>query len=126
MSMNNAVFDAITNSEDEMITRAKIDKKQACIYLRAYIIIRLLFFDEFVISDSSINLNRALRTLISTKEGGSGIYDLKKVPQADFGKLLESGLIKLAARDIYKGNFSERLRIAQNDKEYVDCFLSLG
>lgn len=118
--MNNAVFDAITNSEDEMIRRAKIDKKQACIYLRAYIIIRLLFFDEFVISDSSINLNRALRTLISAKEGGSENYDLKKLPQADFGELLESGLIRLAARDIYKGNFSERLRIAQDDKEYVD------
>ena len=89
-------------------------------YLRAYMIIRLLFFKEFVISDSSINLNRALRTLILSGEGNNGDYDLRKLPHADFGALIEEGGIKLAARDIYKGSFSESLRIAQNNKKHVD------
>lgn len=116
MAGKNSVFDSITNSEDEMIKRAGILKSQACVYLRAYMIIRLLFFKEFVISDSSINLNRALRTLILSGEGNNGDYDLRKLPHADFGELIEDGGIKLAARDIYKGSFSESLRIAQNNK----------
>lgn len=120
MSGKNSVFDSITNSEDEMIKRAGISKSQACVYLRAYMIIRLLFFKEFVISDSSINLNRALRTLILSGEGNNGDYDLRKLPHADFGELIEEGGIKLAARDIYKGSFSESLRIAQNNKKHVD------
>lgn len=119
METNNSIFDSITNSEDEMIKIAHIKKEQACLYLRAYIIIRLLFFHEFVISDSSINLNRALRTLILEHEG-NGFYDLSKLPEADFGKLIESGSIKLAARESCRGNFSDRLREIQSDKKRVD------
>lgn len=118
MPMNNSLFDPITNSEDEMIKRAGIKRRQAAFYLRAYIIARLLLCRELVISDSSINLNRALRTLISASES-EGIYDLREV-QSDFKCLIENGNIKLAARDIYKGNFSDSLRIAQNNKENVD------
>lgn len=119
MAANNSIFDPITNSEDEMIKKANIRNGQACLYLRAYIIIRLLFFHEFVISDSSINLNRALRTLILSDEG-KGFYDLSKLPEADFGKLIEDGSIKLAARDICRGNFSDRLRDIQSNKKRVD------
>lgn len=120
MAIRNSVFDTIINSEDEMINQAKIKRGQACVYLRAYIMIRLLLFEEVVISDSSINLNRALRTLI-LKDEGKGKYNLKGLPPKDeFSKLIEKGNIKLAARDIYKGNFSERLREAQNNKKRVD------
>lgn len=120
MAIRNSVFDTMINSEDEMIKQAKINRREACVYLRAYIMIRLLLFDEVVISDSSINLNRALRTLILESEG-KGKYNLKGLPPKDeFGKLIEKGNIKLAARDIYKGNFSERLREAQNNKKHVD------
>lgn len=120
MEIKNCVFDTMLNSEDEMIKQANIKREQACVYLRAYIMIRLLLFDEVVVSDSSINLNRALRTLILEEEGG-GKYNLNGLPWKDeFSKLIEKGHIKLAARDIYKGNFSERLREAQNNKKHVD------
>lgn len=120
MEINDVVFDSITNSEDKMIERFRIPKGQACVYLRAYIMMRLLFFKELVISDSSINLNRALRTLILQDEGGSR-YDYRKLPRkADFAKLIKEGSIKLAARDDYKGSFSQSLRNAQNNKKYVD------
>lgn len=116
---NNSIFDPITNSEKEMVMRARIPEAQAPSYLRAYIIIRLLFSREFVITDSSINLNRALRTLILREEGGLH-YDDRMLPDADFAQLLEDGTIKLAARDEFKGNFSKRLRDAQRNKKYVD------
>lgn len=119
MVTNDIVFDSITNSEDKMIERFKIKRGQACVYLRAYIIMRLLFFKEFVISDSSINLNRALRTLILQSEGGIH-YDYRKLPPADFAELIKAGSIKLAARDDYKGCFSQSLRNAQNNKKGVD------
>lgn len=124
MAIRDAVFDSITNSEDKMIQRFKIRKGDACLYLRAYMMIRLFFFEEFVISDSSINLNRALRTLILEEEGkneyGKRKYDLRNLPPADFGELIRDGSIKLAARDIYKGNFSDALRNAQGNKTRVD------
>lgn len=119
MAINDAIFDSITNSEDKMIERFKIPESQACMYLRAYMMMRLFFFREFVISDSSINLNRALRTLILRDEGKNK-YDLRKLPPADFGELIKDGTIKLAARDVYKGSFSESLRNAQNNKKLVD------
>lgn len=119
MAIRDAIFDSITNSEDKMIQRFKIQRSKACLYLRAYMMIRLFFFEEFVISDSSINLNRALRTLILAEEGGNK-YDLRKLPPADFGELIKDGSIKLAARDIYKGSFSDALRNAQNNKKRVD------
>lgn len=118
MAVQDAIFDAITNSEDKMLERFKISKNQACFYLRAYIMIRLFFFEEFVISDSSINLNQALRTLILAEEG-RGSYDLRNLPPADFGELIKNGTIKLAARDIYKGDFADALRNAQNNKRHV-------
>lgn len=43
MAINDAIFDSITNSEDKMIERFRIPRGQACMYLRAYIMIRLLF-----------------------------------------------------------------------------------
>lgn len=119
MAIKDAIFDSITNSEDKMVQRFKIRKSKACLYLRAYMMIRLFFFEEFVISDSSINLNQALRTLILREEGGLK-YDLRKLPPADFGELIKDGSIKLAARDIYKGSFSDALRNAQNKKKRVD------
>ncbi len=119
MIIKNSVFDSITNSEDEMIKRANIKESQACVYLRAYIIIRLLFFDEFIISDSSINLNRALRTLIDSGER-KRTYDLRKVPEADFGELIRNGSIKLAARDIYKNDFFRSFSDRQMNKKLVD------
>ena len=115
----NAVFDSITNSEDKMIERFRIPKGQACVYLRAYIMMRLLFFKELIISDSSINLNRALRTLISQDEGGQH-YDYRNLPQADFAELIKEGSIKLASRDDYKGSFSQSLRNVQSNKKRVD------
>lgn len=117
--IKSAVFDLITNSEDKMVEQFKIQKSQSCVYLRAYIIMRLLFFKEIVISDSSINLNRALRTLILQEEGRQH-YDYRNLPPADFAKLIENGSIKLAARDIYRGNFSRSLRDAQSNKKRVD------
>lgn len=119
METNDVVFDSITNSEDKMIERFKIPRGQACVYLRAYIMMRLLFYKEFVISDSSINLNRALRTLILQDEGGRH-YDYRKLPPPDFAELIKEGAIKLAARDDYKGSFSQGLRDAQSDKKRVD------
>ncbi len=120
MTMKNSVFDSITNSEDEMIKRVGIKRAEACTYLRAYIIMRLLFYSEFVISDSSINLNKAFRTLILNEEDKKGAYDLSKVPRADFGQLIENGSIRIAARDVYKGSFSEKLRDVQKSKKFVD------
>lgn len=119
MEIDNTVFDSVTNSEDKMIEQFNIPKGQACVYLRAYIIMRLLFFKELVISDSSINLNRALRALILQSEGG-GHYDYRKLPPADFEELIQVGAIKLAARDDYKGSFSQSLRNAQNNKIGLD------
>lgn len=119
MAIKDAIFDSITNSENKMIKRFNIQRGEACMFLRAYIMIRLLFFEEFVISDSSINLNRALRTLILPDEGKNK-YDLRKLPPADFGELIKNGSIKLAVRDIYKGSFSERLRDAQKNKKRVN------
>lgn len=116
---NNSIFDPITNSEYEMVMRAGIRKKQACLYLRAYIIIRLLFSREFVITDSSINLNRALRNLI-LREDSQETYDFRRVPDADFKQLIEDGTIRLAARDDHKGRLSEGLRKAQSSKKHVD------
>lgn len=116
---SNAVFDSIVNSEDEMLKCVDLRKSQACIYLRAYIIVRLIFFRQFVISDSAVNLNRAFRTLLLTGEG-EGHYDLSPLPSADFEWLVREGFIRFAARDIYKGNFSERLRVAQQNKIKVD------
>lgn len=60
-----------------------------------------------------------MRTLILQDEGKNK-YDLRKLPPADFGELIKDGSIKLAARDIYKGSFSESLRNAQNNKKRVD------
>ena len=120
MAINYAVFDSMTNSEDKMIEQFKIPRGQACVYLRAYIIMRLLFFKELVISDSSINLNRALRTLILRDEGGQ-LYDYRRLPkESDFAKLIKEGSIKLAARDDYRGSFSQSLRNAQSNKKRVD------
>lgn len=120
MEFKYSVFDTMLNSEDEMIKQANINKGQACVYLRAYIMIRLLLFGEIVVSDSSINLNRALRTLILENEG-KGEYDLSGLPTNDkFDELIEKGYIKLAVRDIYKDNFSESLRVLQNNKKHID------
>lgn len=63
--MNRALFDSITNSEDEMILRTGIKRYHVCTYLRAYIMTLLCFEPRLVISDSAVNLNRAFRTLIS-------------------------------------------------------------
>ncbi len=119
MEKGNAVFDSIINSEDEMIKRANITKAEACVYLRAYIIINLFFFKELVISDTSINLNQALRTLILCKEG-ERVYDLRRCATADFDWLISEGYIKLAARDIFRGNISESLREAQKKNKNVE------
>lgn len=118
---NSSIFDPITNSEDAMIMQAHISKGQAASYLRAYIIIRLLFSHEFVITDSSICLNRALRMLILKEEGGLH-YDDRMLADADFAQLIEDGTIKLASRDDYKGDFSKNLkslRNVQNSKKHV-------
>lgn len=118
---NNSIFDPITNSEDAMVMQAHIPEGQAATYLRAYIIIRLLFSREFVITDSSICLNRALRTLILREEGGLH-YDDRMLADADFAQLIKDGTIKLASRDAYKGDFSQNLknlRNAQNSKKHV-------
>ncbi len=47
--MDNALFDKITNSEDEMIARAGIPRYKACTYLRAYIMASLCFEPHLVI-----------------------------------------------------------------------------
>lgn len=117
--MEYALFDKITNSEDEMISRAGIPKYKACTYLRAYIMASLCFEPYFVISDTSVNLNRAFRTLVDYDEGAD--YMLDDLPrEADFDKLIEEGHIRFAARDKYKGNFSDALRKSQEKMTEVD------
>ena len=59
--MEYALFDKITNSEDEMILNAGIPKRKACTYLRAYIMASLCFEPYFVISYSSVFLKGAFR-----------------------------------------------------------------
>lgn len=117
--MNKALFDSITNSEDEMILRAGIKKYHACTYLRAYIMASLCFTPQLVVSDSTVNLNRAFRALIDYKEG-EGAYNLDYLPKADFETLIRDGHIRFAARDTYKGDFSEALRISQSNLKGVD------
>lgn len=117
--MEYALFDKITNSEDQMISNAGIPKYKACTYLRAYIMASLCFEPYFVISDTSVNLNRAFRTLVDYKEGAR--YALEELPmEADFGRLIKEGHIRFAARDKYKGNFSVALRKSQEKMRNVD------
>lgn len=117
--MNRALFDSITNSEDEMILRTGIKKYHACTYLRAYIMASLCFEPQLVVSDSAVNLNRAFRTLIDYDEG-AGYYKLEYLPKADFEWLIRNGHIRFAARDTYKGDFSEALRMSQRNMKGVD------
>lgn len=117
--MNRALFDSITNSEDEMILRTGIKRYHACTYLRAYIMASLCFEPRLVISDSAVNLNRAFRTLIDYEEG-AGNYKLEYLPKADFDWLIRNGHIRFAARDTYKGDFSEALRVSQKNMKGVD------
>ena len=117
--MDNALFDKITNSEDEMIARAGIPRYKACTYLRAYIMVSLYFEPHLVISDTSVNLNRAFRTLVDDREGAG--YTLEDLPQdADFDRLIQKGHIRFAARDRYRGNFSDALRVSQEKMKGVD------
>ncbi len=118
-SNDNALFDKITNSEDQMIESANIPRRKACTYLRAYIMASLCFEPYFVISDTSVNLNKAFRTLISYDEGPE--YTTEDLPErADFDWLIQTGHIRFAARDKYKGNFSDALRISQKNLKEVD------
>ncbi len=117
--MKMALFDPITNSEDEMVLRAGIPRYKACTYLRAYIMASLCFEPQFVISDTSVNLNKAFRTLVDYDEGD--IYTLEDLPQwADFDWLIHNGYIRFAARDKFKGNFSDALRKSQSKMKHVD------
>ena len=117
--MEYALFDNITNSEDEMILRAGIPRNKACTYLRAYIMASLCFEPHFVISDTSVNLNRAFRTLVDYDEGIDFVKD--DLPQkADFDELIREGHIRFAARDKYKGSFSDALRESQQKMTKVD------
>lgn len=117
--MVTGLFDPITNSEDAMIARAHIKKYLACTYLRAYIMASLCFEPQLIISDSSVNLNKAFRTLIDYRES-EGDYNLDYMPKADFETLIREGHIRFAARDTFKGNFSEALRVSQQGKQAVD------
>lgn len=117
--MEYALFDKITNSEDEMILNAGIPKRKACTYLRAYIMASLCFEPYFVISDTSVNLNRAFRTLVDYEEGLQVAWD--DLPdKADFDILIKTGHIRFAARDKYKGHFSDALRKSQEKMTDVD------
>lgn len=117
--MNGAIFDPITNSEDEMLLRAGIrDRVYAPMYLRAYIMASLCIEPQFVVSDSAANLNKAFRTLVDIREGEG--YNLNYLPKSDFEWLISEGHIRFAARDKYKGNFSEGLREAQKKMKRVD------
>ena len=119
MDIEYALFDKITNSEDEMILNAGIPKRKACTYLRAYIMASLCFEPRFVISDTSVNLNRAFRTLVDYDEGVKfAKEDLPK--EADFDRLIKEGHIRFAARDKYKGHFSDALRKSQEKMTHVD------
>ncbi len=116
----NALFDKITNSEDEMIACAGIPRRKACTYLRAYIMTSLCFEPYFVISDTSINLNKAFRTLVDYDERDEYMTD-DLPPNADFDWLIRTGHIRFAARDTYKGNFSEALQLFERKlKKKVD------
>ena len=117
--MDDALFDSITNSEDEMIARAGINKYHACTYLRAYIMASLCLQPQLIITDSAANLNRAFRTLIDHREG-EGYYNLDYIPKADFDWLIREGHIRFAARNEFRGNFSEALRVSQQGKQAVD------
>lgn len=116
--MHDAIFDPITNSEDEMLLRAKIHKSYAPTYLRAYIMASLCIEPQFVLSDSAANLNRAFRTLVDVREAKG--YNLNYLPKADFNWLISEGHIRFAARDKYRGCFSDGLRKAQKDMKTVD------
>lgn len=116
--MHDAIFDPITNSEDEMLLRAKIHKCYAPTYLRAYIMASLCIEPQFVLSDSAANLNRAFRTLVDVREAKD--YNLNYLPKADFDWLISEGHIRFAARDKYKGCFSDGLRKAQEKMKTVD------
>lgn len=116
--MHDAIFDPITNSEDEMLLRARIHKSYAPTYLRAYIMASLCMEPQFVLSDSAANLNRAFRTLVDVREAKD--YNLNYLPKADFDWLISEGHIRFAARDNYKGRFSDGLREAQEKMETVD------
>ena len=116
--MHNAIFDPITNSEDEMLLRARIHRSYAPTYLRAYIMASLCIQPQFVLSDSAANLNRAFRTLIDVREAKD--YNLDYLPKADFDLLISEGHIRFAARDNYKGRFSDGLREAQEKMKTVD------
>lgn len=117
--MREAIFDSITNSEQEMLLRAGIKKCYAPTYLRAYIMASLCIEEQFVISDSAASLNRAFRTLIDCQEG-EGYYTLKYLPKEDFEWLIREGYIRFAARDQFKGDFSSGLREAQKKMQTVD------
>jgi len=113
------LFDPITNSEDAMIARAGIEQYHACTYLRAYIMASLCFESPFIVSDSSVNLNKAFRSLIDYRES-KGDYNLDFLPKADFKELICKGYIRFAARRPFEGNFFEALRVSQQGKEAVD------
>lgn len=113
------LYDPITNSEDAMIARAGIKKHHACTYLRAHIMASLCFEPQFIVSDSSVNLNRAFRTLIDYRES-EGNYNLDYMPKADFEELIREGHIRFAARDNFRGDFSGALRVSQQKKQAVD------
>lgn len=117
--MTNALFDPITNSEDEMISRAGIPKEHACTYLRAYIMASLCFESQLVVSDSTANWNRAFRTLIDNHEG-KGYYNLEYVPSPDFGELIKKGHIMFAARDKLNHDFSAALLDGQEHMKKED------
>lgn len=116
--MHDAIFDPITNSEDEMLLRARFHRSHAPTYLRAYIMASLCIEPQFVLSDSAANLNRAFRTLVDVREAKD--YNLSYLPKADFDWLISEGHIRFAARDDYKGRFSDGLREAQKKMETVD------
>ena len=122
--MKAALFDPITNSEDNMIIRAGIPRAKACTFLRAYIMASLCFEPYFVISDTSLVLNKAFRTLIDYREGaGYDLSDLSEkndLPNTDFAELILNGHIGFATRDIYKENFFESLRASQKKMKDVD------
>lgn len=79
----------------------------------------LCFEPQLVVSDSAVNLNRAFMTLIDFYEG-AGNYKLEYLHKADFEWLIRNGHIRFAARDTYKGDFSEALRMFQRNMKGVD------
>lgn len=117
--MEHALFDPITNSEAEMIAQAHIAKYHALTYLRAHIMASLCFNPQFVVSDTTVNLNRAFRALFDYSEG-EGYYKIENVPKADFEWLVQEGHVRFAARENLKGNLFTKLRKSQLDKQAVD------